>query len=253
LPDIKKLRGTFVELGRRSVAGVSGRRRVRAWVPDAPPPYAVLYCWDGQNLFDDEGSHAGGWHLHRVLSDRVAANKPAPLLVAIDHGRGDRIADYAPWPSLEHGNGRADAMLELLLDRVMPAVERRFETTGRPGRIICGSSMGGLLSLYAWLQFPGVFERALVMSPSLWFNPRALLALIGRSTPSRDARLYMDMGAKEGGVRATRLVRQVAEAVVLRGLQHYRVMVRVDPKGEHKESDWRDRFPLALDFLLQED
>ncbi|MBI5546746.1 MAG: alpha/beta hydrolase [Deltaproteobacteria bacterium] len=247
-----RLHGEFLDLGRRSARGLSGRRRVRVFVPDVKPPYSVIYCWDGQNLFDDEGSHAGGWHLHHVLSQRVATRKPTPLLVAIDHGRQDRIDEFAPWPHLEHGNGRADAMLELLLDRVMPAVERRFQTVGRPGTIVCGSSMGGLLSLYAWLRFPGVFGRALVMSPSLWFNRRALLDLIGHSTPLRDARLYLDMGSKEGGVRATRLVREVAEAVVRRGLDHYRVMVRVDPMGEHRESDWRNRFPLALDFLLEE-
>ena len=252
MSDKDALRGELLDLGRRSVRGLSGRRRVRLFVPEAPPPYPVIYCWDGQNLFDDEGSHAGGWHLHRVLSERVAAGRQAPLLVAIDHGGKDRIAEYAPWPHLDFGNGRADAMLELLLDRVMPLVERRFQTLGRPGTIVCGSSMGGLLSLYAWLRFPGVFGRALAMSPSLWFNRRALLDLVAHSSPLRDARLYLDMGSREGGARATRLVREVAEAIVRRGLDHYRVRVRVDPLGEHRESDWRNRFPLALDFLLQE-
>jgi predicted alpha/beta superfamily hydrolase len=253
LPDRPRLNGVTLELGRRSVRGINGRRRVRLFVPnDVPPPYSVLYCWDGQNLFDDEGSHSGGWHLHRLLARRAAAGKKTPLLVAIDHGGKDRIGDFAPWPHFEHGNGRADSMLELLLDRVMPVVEGRFEVVGRPGNIVCGSSMGGLLSLYAWLRFPGVFGRALVMSPSLWFDPRALLALVSRSTPLRDARIYLDMGRKEGGVRGARLVRQVAEAIALRGLDHYRVKVRVDPEGEHKESDWEARFPPALDFLLEE-
>ncbi|HEY3449954.1 MAG TPA: alpha/beta hydrolase-fold protein [Myxococcales bacterium] len=246
------LNGVFLELGRRSVAGIRGRRRVRAFVPNVDPPYSVIYCWDGQNLFDDEGSHSGGWHLHRLLSERAAQGKPTPLLVAIDHGRAERIGDYSPWPHLEHGNGRADDMLELLLHRVMPLIEGRFETVGRPGSIICGSSMGGLLSLYAFLKFPGIFGRALVMSPSLWLNRRALLEVISKSTPFRDSRLYLDMGSKEGGVRAVRAVREAAEAIVRRGLDHYRVMVRVDPMGEHRERDWHHRFPLALDFLLQE-
>lgn len=251
-PSRAGLHGVLLDLGRRSIRGLNGRRRVRAFVPDVEPPYSVLYCWDGQNLFDDEGSHSGGWHLHRLLSQRVAARKPAPLLVAIDHGGKDRIGDFAPWPNLEHGNGRADAMLDLLLHRVMPVVEGRFEVVGRPGNIVCGSSMGGLLSLYAWLQYPGIFGRALVMSPSLWFNPVALMEHIAHCTPERDGRLYLDMGRKEGGVRGARLVRQVAEAIVLRGLDNYRVRVRVDPLGEHKESDWNARFPDALDFLLQD-
>lgn len=251
-PERPHLNGVFLELGRRSIAGIRGRRRVRAFVPDCDPPYSVLYCWDGQNLFDDAGSYSGGWYLHRLLSDRVAKGKPAPLLVAIDHGRDDRIADYSPWPDLRYGNGRADAMLELLLHRVMPLIEGRFPTVGRPGNIICGSSMGGLISLYAWLKYPGVFGRGLVMSPSLWLNRRALGDLIAKSSPFRDARLYLDMGSKEGGVRAVRAVRETAEAIVRRGLDGYRVMVRVDPQGEHRESDWHHRFPLALDFLLQE-
>ncbi|MBI5545490.1 MAG: alpha/beta hydrolase [Deltaproteobacteria bacterium] len=246
-------RGRFVDLGRHAIAGLKGARQVRAWVPDlVTPPYPVAYCWDGQNLFGDEGSRAGGWHLDQILGARAASGLLAPLVVAIDHGGEDRIGDFAPWPHPRFGPGRAAALLDWVVGVLKPLVDREFQTRDRSSTLVCGSSMGGLLSLIAWLRRPEVFGKALAMSPSLWFDAGALLAEIARAAPPRpDARLYLDIGKRESSQWARQLLLDTAEAVVRRGLARERIRAFIDPNGRHREAHWSRRLPVALDFLAE--
>jgi enterochelin esterase-like enzyme len=74
-------------------------RHVRVYVPPhdaggAPAP--VLYMFDGQNLFDDEPSYAGGWHLHRSVRALGLKHRRAPVIVGIDHGGTARIEELSP-------------------------------------------------------------------------------------------------------------------------------------------------------------
>lgn len=241
--------GRFVDLGRHRIEGLKGKRGVRVFVPDLEPPYPVAYCWDGQNLFDDEGSSSGGWHVHETLAGRAEDGLFAPMVVAIEHGGRYRIRDYAPWPTRRFGNGRAAALVAWVVETLKPAIDGEFPTLGREGTLVCGSSMGGLLSLFAWLRHPEVFGRAMAMSPSLWFNAPALFEEIEASTPWEDGRLYLDIGKRESSKWMRTLVEDVGWAVVRRGLDGERVMVRVDSRGRHQEAHWGRRLPGALDFL----
>src|SRR5262245_55990772 len=53
----------------------------------APPrdqnrgPSPVLYMFDGQNVFDDAPSYAGGWHLHRTARSLWKKHGRAPVIV----------------------------------------------------------------------------------------------------------------------------------------------------------------------------
>lgn len=245
--------GQSFELGSHRIPGLRGRRRVRAFLPDGGPPDAVAYCWDGQNLFGD-GEELEGWHLDEILAERSAEGSFAPMVVAIDHGGRYRLGDYCPWPNRRfRGGGRAGALLDWVVGELKPSVDRAVGPCPRERTIVLGSSMGGLLSLFAWLRHPDVFGRAVAMSPSLWLDAPSLFETIQSFEPSPPgARVWMDIGKRESSKWSRKLFTAVGEALVARGLPRDRLALVVDPNGRHQEASWRRRLPDALDFVALE-
>lgn len=135
----------------------------------------VLYMHDGQNLFDPAVSGYGKvWHVDRAVeASRLGAG--APIVVGIWNAGAARFRTYLPAPIARRlpaavtaglaarigGDVRSDAYLDFLTGMLKPAIDARYRT--RPGRadtMVMGSSMGGLISLYAMLRHPGVFGAA---------------------------------------------------------------------------------------------
>ncbi len=203
--------------------------------------------FDGQNVFGDAGSFAGGWHVHHAV-DRMARAR-APIIVAIDHGGADRIAELSPYSDGKRG-GKLDAMLDAVTETLLPRLHP-LPMTGLP--FIGGSSLGGLAALYAHFRAPDRFAGALAMSPSLWFTRERFAAFI-RSRPNPPhSRIYLDIGSAEGHGTMKPLVVQLDCELHQRGWRatgDHRLMVWIDPRGRHAETSWRRRFPAALRFLL---
>lgn len=86
-----------------------------------------------------------------------------------------RMRDLTPRPMEEVPSGGGDAFLDVLLDEVAPHVES--EHAGNPAdRTVAGWSLGGLLGAHALLSRPGAFRRHLLVSPSLWWADRSVMA-----------------------------------------------------------------------------
>ena len=243
-------RGRFLELGTIAPRGL-GPRRVRAYVPAVPGPRPLLVMFDGQNLFDDAGSFAGGWHVHRAV-DRIARAR-APIVVAIDHGGIDRIAELSPYSDGKRG-GKLDAVLGAVTETLLPRLRTHLHIAGLP--FIGGSSLGGLAAVYAHFLRPDLFAGALAMSPSLWFTHDRFARFIQSRPNPLHSRIYLDAGASEGrgstSVRVDRFGRELRRRG-WRATGEHRVLVRIDPRGRHTEASWRRRFPAALRFLLAPD
>lgn len=215
-------------------------RRVRVWLPKAVEERpSVLVLFDGQNVLDDAGSFAGGWHAHAAV-ERLPRTVRHPVLVAVDHGGQARMHEL--WDDV-------DTFLGFVVRRVLPAaehaIERRFDPSARA---IGGASLGGLASLLAVARHPDVFSRAVAMSPSVWIAPERILGELDRAPFAPGARLYVDVGLREsdrmiGNARLT--VR-----VLGRRLPREQVLFRPDRRGKHREKDWRRRLPKALRFVL---
>jgi predicted alpha/beta superfamily hydrolase len=112
-----------------------------------------------------------------------------------------------------------------------------------------GSSMGGLISLYAFFREPQVFGFAGVMSPALWF---ANGAIFGYVASHRDwtGRVYVDVGTREGRptVRNARLMARLLRRTASQPRQG---VMYVEGRGAaHNESAWAGRFERAVRFLL---
>lgn len=221
-----------------------------------PPSYAgtgrhypVIYMHDGQNLFDPSASFAGEWRVDDTL-ERIASDGIEPIVVAVPNMGVHRLAEYTPFMDAEKRGGRGDAYLDFIVHSLKPEVDRRFRTRHeRTHTGIMGSSLGGLISLYAFFRHPGVFGFAGIMSPSLWWAGRAIFPYVGRY-PRWGGRLYVDIGTAEGRthVRNARLMVRYLRRTADRPRRN---LLYVEEKGAgHHENAWAQRFERAVRFLL---
>jgi predicted alpha/beta superfamily hydrolase len=239
--------GELLVLGSYAIEGLVGPRRVRVWLPrgyERAKARPALYLFDGQNVFDDDGAFAGGWHAQESV-DRLSprANFP-PIVVGIDHGGAHRIEELGR-PDV------TDRLLQWMGHTLMPDVRSRFGAIGGPvGAVVGGSSMGGLAALYAHFRRPDLFGGAIAMSPSFWFGGRFIFPFVAREPNPYVSRLYLDCGRGEGGGRMATLVEDMGRHLAARGWNPAQLLVRIDPKGAHSERAWRRRLPKALRFMF---
>ena len=235
-----------------------GRHR-RVWLY-LPPGYAaeerrypVLYMHDGQNIFDAATGYAGEWGVDEALDTLRAGGAPPAIVVAVDNGQELRADEYIPWESREVGaGGEGRAYVTFLVETLKPYVDAHYRTLpGRESTGVAGSSLGGLISLFAGLEHPDVFGRIGVFSPAFWVSPQVFDFAADRPLRS-GTRLYMVTGGREGD-RADEyagdhwemadLLREVAEP----GAEIEAVL---RPEGTHSERFWRQEFPAAYRWLF---
>ncbi len=258
--------GRFVDLGTFDAPSLVPRR-VRAYVPRAPnqgpkePERPTLVLFDGQNVWDDAGSYAGGWYAHHAV-DRLAAlgrvqkadglgraTILAPVIVAVEHGGAERVEELGAPSSAKLGE-----LIGLIVDRVLPVAHEKLPLQYGPGaHYVGGSSMGGLAALYTHFRRPEVFGGALCMSPSFWFAQRGVFDFVAKEPNPYRSRVYLDAGAREGRGKLVGLVAEMARHLESRGwgpAGDLRLLFRADPRGTHDEAHWRRRLPKALRFLV---
>jgi predicted alpha/beta superfamily hydrolase len=212
--------------------------------------YPVIYMQDGQNLFDDRTAFAGAWRVDEAVDDIRRDGREA-IVVGIPNGGSARADEYSPWHDERHGGGRGDAYVHFLTDTVRPRVDAAFRTIAdRAGTGIAGSSLGGLISLYAFFRYPSIFGFCGAMSPALWFADRRAFEFVAAS-PFAPGRIYLDCGTREGGALLAD-VRRMCELLRTKGYQRGRDLLCVlEPGGAHNEPAWAARMRRALSFVLR--
>ena len=210
--------------------------------------YPVVYMQDGQNLADAHRAFAGTWNLPHAIA-ALAARGIEAIFVGVPNMGADRLREYSPFFDLRHGGGDGDAFLAYLERTVKPLVDRRFRT--RPEREatgIFGSSMGGLISLYAFFRAPDTFGYVGAMSPSLWFAGRAILSYVEKDG-APPGRMYLDTGTDEGPA-TLRDARHLARILRRKGYEDDTLRFVEIEGGQHTEPHWAQRLVPALEFLL---
>ena len=161
-------------------------RNVDIWLPPGydeadADRHHVLYVQDGQNLFESQKAFTGvDWGLDQTMADLCEKKKIPPTIVVGVWNTPHRMREYLPQrPFCEHqcqpsrnrvtkrygGPPISDPYLRFLVGELKPFVDRRYRT--RPGRgstFLMGSSMGGVLSLYALCEYPDIFGGAASLS-----------------------------------------------------------------------------------------
>ena len=215
--------------------------------------YPVLYMHDGQNLFEPGRSFIPGqhWRLADAADSMIGERKARPMIiVGIDNTGASRIDEYTPTRDPERkAGGRADDYARMLLDELKPLIDDSYRTfPDRAGTAVGGSSLGGLLSLHLALTRPNAFAAAAVMSPSVWWDRRAILEELDRFT-GRRPRLWLDTGGREGfdGLKDVRLLRERLKA---KGWSDGELKYQEDRRADHSERAWAQRAPMMLEFLF---
>jgi len=211
---------------------------------------------DGQNVFDEATAYAGEWGVDETLDSLHALGDRGAIVVAVDNGGTKRLDEYSPWRNPRHGGGEGAAYVEFLVNTLKPWVDARYRTMpGRESTAIAGSSMGGLISLYAALEHPDVFGRAGVFSPALWFAPE-VFDHAAAARPAPDTRLFFVSGGLEiaRGERAG-VYRDDQNRMIelLRSKGWDAIIGSVPADGTHSEWFWRREFPRAYLWLFASD
>jgi putative MATE family efflux protein len=239
-----------------AMPGLDRQRTIRVYLPPGYQSgnrrYPVLYMHDGQNLFDDATSYVGEWGVDESMDALAKSDGIEVIVVGIDHGDDKRIAELSPWTNARFGASEGKQYLDFITGTVKPYIDKTFRTRrGRADTGIMGSSLGALSSQYAIYQYPGVFGKAALFSPSYWFSAEIYSFTAARRLPP-GSRLYLAAGDKEGDEPELNAdnVRKMAALMWATRDSNVRLYTVIRPGGEHNEKFWKGEFPKAMIFLF---
>lgn len=210
--------------------------------------YPVLYLQDGQNLFNPDAPF-GNWEIDHSLGRLASNGKHELIIVAVDHGEEKRLQEYMPYKDHPRfGDGEGEEYITFLIDDLMPEINKKYRTlTGKDDTGIGGSSMGGLISLYAGFTRPEVFGKLMIFSPSIWLSTE-IFELARKFKPVNN-KIYFYAGGRESwthlrNVRSTVQLLQDKENLILE--------FSVKLWARHSEHYWKKEFPKAISWLYFE-
>ncbi len=213
--------------------------------------YPVLYLHDGQNLFDGNTSfiHGQEWRVDETAERLIRAAKIEPLIIVGIYNTGaERLAEYTPTRDKRGRGGSGELYCKFLTDELKPFIDRSYRTrTDAANTALGGSSLGGLISLWIGLKRADVFGKLAVLSPSVWWDEKAILKAISRKLPLK---LWVDIGTTEGDTALpdTRLLR---DALKEKGWKEGTDLAYHEFEGAgHNEASWAARFGQVLLFLF---
>ncbi len=263
-------------------------RNVEVWLPDGYTPkeqYAVLYMHDGQMLFDATTTwNKQAWEVDEIAGRLLAEAKTQKFIVVGIWNNGKmRHPEYFPQKPFEQLSsiqrdtitavlqrmGRtkdvfkpiSDLYLQFLVKELKPYIDAHFSTKkDRKHTFIAGSSMGGLISMYAICEYPTVFGGAACLSTH-WLGtlekennpiPDAFLAYLNTHLPNpKQHKLYFDYGDQTLDAMYPPLQKKVDELLKSKGYKAKNWKTVFAKGEEHSEKSWRKRLDVPLVFLLK--
>jgi pullulanase len=228
--------------------------------------YPVLYMMDGQNIFDNATGFAGEWRVDETLEELIPAGKVTPLIVvAVSNGSDKRTKEYTPWYSSDHeAGGGGGKHLKKWIEILLPHIDANYRTLKGPENTgLAGSSLGGLMTMYAAYTHPDVFGKLGSFSPTLGWAGGRLPGMIAKKDKP-DITIYMDMGTREWGNfkdddgneidDSIDRLRRMRDILVGQGFVVGWDLMVVEGEGDrHNEAFWSKRFPGAVEFLFPGD
>lgn len=245
-PQVKVIDTAFI------IPQLNRKRRIWVYLPKgystSKKAYPVLYMHDGQNLFSEHTAPFGEWGVDEALDSLQAKTKKEAIVVGIDNGGGKRMTEYNPYDHEKFGKGEGNQYVEFLVKTLKPYIDTKYRTLKDANNTYtAGSSMGGLISLYALIKYPTVFGTAGVFSPAFWVSPK-LYQEAENAAWKGQPRFYFYAGGKESETMISDMDKMI-NALEKKGSFESRRIVA--PLEKHNEAAWRKEFPDFYRWLIR--
>lgn len=248
-------------------------RHVDVWRPDAVPGgerLPVLYMHDGQNVFDPAAAYGGvDWGVQEAVTRLMQAGRLRGVIIVGVWNTSRRWREYMPNIELKGSSAKAvlkdflakaggkplsDSYLRFMVEELKPFIDAHYPALpDRANTFIMGSSMGGLISLYALCRHPETFRGAGCLSTHWPAGETPLVEALGALLPpAGEHRLYFDYGTSTLDADYEPYQMQMDALLHAKG---YRPgvdwLTRKFEGAEHNEAAWRARVHIPLEFLLR--
>jgi len=262
-------------------------RHIDIWLPKGysdSEKYSVLYMHDGQMLYDpDKSWNNQAWNVDDVASRLFEANAAKKfIVVGIWNSGQTRHSDYFPQKPFEQltqsekdrinarlqGDGRAeerfkpqsDNYLKFIVNELKPYVDKNYSVyTDRANTFIAGSSMGGLISVYAICEYPKIFGGAACLSTH-WVGtfttennpiPDAFINYLDNNLPDpKNHKIYFDYGDQTLDSLYPPIQKRVDSLMAVNGYDENSWTTKYYPGADHSENSWNKRLHIPLQFLF---
>lgn len=253
---------------------------VDIWLPDGyskAKPYKVLYMHDGQMLHDSSQTwNKQAWEVDSIAGKMINNGEVAPfIIVGIYSKAKTRSADLMPQRVMEYIESdsiksllkkrmiineiRGDKYLKFMVMELKPFIDKTYNTNpAREATAVMGSSMGGLMSMYAICEYPTVFGSAACLSTHLsglatpnTEIPTAICSYLKTSLPHvATHRIYFDYGDQTLDALYPPYQKMVDEVMTQKGFTSANWETRYFPGHAHTELAWSSRLHIPLVFLF---
>lgn len=261
-------------------------RTVDVWLPsdyDKTKKYEVLYMQDGQMLFNAKTTwNQQEWGVDEKVSELLQKKEISPIIVvAVWNIPSIRALNYFPQKAfsllsskdkkrvlekaistgLDFDKISSDSYLQFLVKELKPYIDQQFSVYTTPDKTgIMGSSMGGLLSMYAFCEYPEVFGKAACLSTH-WIGlkdfdnnpiPDAFLKYLDRKLPnSKTHKIYFDYGTETLDSQYLAYQNQVDTILEAHAKQLLNYTNLKFEGADHTENAWKSRLEIPLLFLFK--
>ena len=244
-------------------------RPLHIYLPDdyvwSTERYPVMYFFDGHNLFlNEDATYGKSWGMKEFLEGW--GKKMIIVGIECGHDGEERLSEYLPYMAnkgshFDRFEPMGQATMDWIVNEIKPVIDRDYRTIPfRECTGIGGSSMGGLMALYAGIHYNRWFSKAACVSSAIGFCMRPLMADMRRSEMNPDTRLYLSWGTREAWGcknpdkedRSSKTYgwnKRVADYAASVGAA---VKLHCQVGAGHCEADWEKLVPIFMDFLWME-
>ena len=261
-------------------------RNIDVWFPpdyneSGAKKYPVLYMHDGQSLFEPGHTFSDQeWGVDEMMTKLVEENRIRKTIVVGIWNTEKRFREYQPGKPFfnlsaeeigirtnldkEYAGGPlGDQYLKFIIDELKPFVDRNIRTLpDRENTFMMGSSMGGIISIFAITEYPNVFSGVACLSthyPLILGNnpdiPPILIRYLKSHLPRPgNHKIYFDYGTETHDAWYEPYQNQMDSTMEEIGYTRVVNWVTNQFNGaEHSEVAWRKRLDIPLTFLLGTD
>lgn len=212
--------------------------------------YPVLYMHDGQNLFDRTTAFSGEWKVDETLDSLFDNGDYGCIVVGIENGGSKRLDEYSPWTNSQYGGGEGDQYIDFILNELKPYIDQHYRTKTEPeNTAMIGSSMGGLITLYAGLKHADVFGLLGPLSSAYWFSPSSYAYADSKDYAGSLQKIYMMAGGKEGGNQVGDMYK-MRDVLIENNFKTEYLLAEDHVNDGHNENYWSREFPNVYKWLF---